>query len=638
MNDSPSISIASDVSHSSPAHSTSLRALTIAALGVVFGDIGTSPLYALRQCFTAQNAVPLTVANVFGVLSLIFWSLIIVISLKYVVLMLRVDNRGEGGVLALSTLLGNASRNWRLWQPIASAGLLGAALFFGDGILTPAVSVLSAVEGLTVVEPQMQRFVVPLTLLILAALFAVQKRGTGVVGRVFGPIILVWFITLGVLGVIHIVQVPSVAYALNPIYAVRFFVQNGWLGFVTLSAVFLAVTGGEALYADLGHFGRVPIRNAWFRLVLPALMLNYLGQGALLVSHPNAIQNPFYLLAPSWLLVPLILLATAATIIASQAVISGIFSVASQALNLGYLPRIRILQSSASAIGQIYVPAANWLLLAGTVLLVIGFGSSAALAGAYGIAVSATMALAGIMLVVRCYIQQRKYRIATLTLLGAITVIDLAFFCSNSLRLFEGGWIPILSAAIAYAIMTTWREGRRLLDWAIATGQPPARDFLKALESDPPHRVPGTAVYLTSEASAIPRPLTQQVQFQRTLHERVVILTFVRAEVPRLDMEERIDLQTLAPGIYRLFARYGFMEQANALAALRLAEEKGLTFEPADTIYIVGRNSPIVTRKKDMSMWRKRLFSLMARNSEPAYQYFGIPTHRLMEFGTRTEL
>jgi KUP system potassium uptake protein len=627
MNDSPSTSIASDVAHSSPAHSTSLRALTVAALGVVFGDIGTSPLYALRQCFTAHNAVALTVANVFGVLSLIFWSLIIVISLKYVVLMLRVDNRGEGGVLALSTLLGNASRNWRLWQPIASAGLLGAALFFGDGILTPAVSVLSAVEGLTVVEPQMQRFVVPLTLLILAALFAVQRRGTGAVGRVFGPIILVWFITLGVLGIIHIVQVPSVAYALNPIYAVRFFVQNGWLGFVTLSAVFLAVTGGEALYADLGHFGRAPIRNAWFRLVLPALMLNYLGQGALLVGHPSAIQNPFYLLAPSWLLVPLILLATAATIIASQAVISGIFSVASQALNLGYLPRIRILQSSASAIGQIYVPAANWLLFAGTVLLVIGFGSSEALAGAYGI-----------MLVVRCYIQQRKYRIATLTLLGAISVIDLAFFCSNSLRLFEGGWIPILSAAIAYAIMTTWREGRRLLDWAIATAQPPARDFLKALESDPPHRVPGTAVYLTSEASAIPRPLTQQVQFQRTLHERVVILTFVRAEVPRLDMEERIDLQTLAPGIYRLFARYGFMEQANAMAALRLAEEKGLTFEPADTIYIVGRNSPIVTRKKDMSMWRKRLFSLMARNSEPAYQYFGIPTHRLMEFGTRTEL
>jgi KUP system potassium uptake protein len=411
-----------------------MRALTVGALGVVFGDIGTSPLYALRQCFTSPGGVTLTHANVLGVLSLIFWALIAVVSIKYVMLMLRVDNRGEGGVLALSALLGNSTRNWKLWQPVAVAGMLGAALFFGDGVLTPAISVLSAVEGVAVASPGLQQFVVPLTLAILVALFAVQRKGTGAVGRVFGPIIIVWFVTIGVLGLVHVAGTPAVLAALNPLHAVRFFATNGWAAFVTLSAVFLAVTGGEALYADMGHFGRAPISRAWFRLVLPALTLNYFGQGALLLSDPAAIQNPFYLLAPSWMLAPLVVLATAATIIASQAVISGVFSVASQALNLGYLPRIRILQSSATAIGQIYVPSVNWILLLGTALLVVGFGSSEALASAYGIAVSATMLLAGLMLVVLTYIEQREHRIAMLTLLVAVSVIDLAFFCANGLR------------------------------------------------------------------------------------------------------------------------------------------------------------------------------------------------------------
>jgi KUP system potassium uptake protein len=511
MNARPDVLRSPDIASADRAHidgGQTRRALTIAALGVVFGDIGTSPLYALRQCFTAANAVALTRTNIFGVLSLIFWSLIVVISIKYVLLMLRADNRGEGGVLALSTLVGNATRNWKLWQPIAAAGLLGAALFFGDGILTPAISVLSAVEGVAVAEPDLQEFVVPVTLGILALLFAAQRKGTGTVGRVFGPIIIVWFLTLGILGLVHIAGAPEIIGALNPIYAVRFFAQNGWLGFVTLSAVFLAVTGGEALYADIGHFGRIPIRNAWFMLVLPALTLNYFGQGALLLSDPAAIQNPFYLLAPTWLLAPLIVLATAATIIASQAVISGVFSVASQALNLGYLPRLRILQSSATAIGQIYVPSANWILFAGTVVLVVAFGSSEELAAAYGIAVSATMLLAGGMLALLAYIQQRQHRFAMLTLLAVISVIDVAFFCSNSLRVFEGGWIPILIAALVYAIMATWREGRRLLNWTIARGQLPTAEFLALLESNPPNRAPGTAVYLTSEASAIPRPLT----------------------------------------------------------------------------------------------------------------------------------
>jgi KUP system potassium uptake protein len=624
------------LSHSKDARR--LRTLTVAALGVVFGDIGTSPLYALRQCFTAPHGVQLSPANVLGVLSLIIWSLIIVISVKYVLLMLRADNRGEGGVLALSTLLGNATRNWRLWEPVAAAGLLGAALFFGDGILTPAISVLSAVEGLVVVKAELADYVVPVTLIILTALFAVQSKGTGAVGRLFGPVIIVWFLVLALLGLTHIVTAPAVLAALNPVYAANFFAANGWQGFTTLSAVFLAVTGGEALYADIGHFGRIPIRRAWFWLVLPALTLNYFGQGALLLHDPRAVENPFYLLAPSWLLTPMILLATAATIIASQAVISGVFSVTSYALNLGYLPRIRILQSSATAIGQIYVPTMNWVLFAGTAMLVVAFGSSEALAGAYGIAVSATMLLAGGMLLLLTYIQQREYRFATLALLVAISIIDLAFFSSNSLRVFEGGWIPIAIALAMYLVMATWRDGRRLLNWNIARQQVPMPQFLQTLQSNPPNRVAGTAVYLTSEASAIPRPLTLQLQFQRTLHERIIILTFARTEVPRLTPEERISVEQLAPGVYRVVARHGFMEQPNTMIALRLAEEHGLEFDPGNTVYIVGRDTPIIGAKKGLAMWRKRLFAFMARNSQVAYRSFDVPNHRLLEVGNQTEL
>ena len=615
-----------------------MRALTVGALGVVFGDIGTSPLYALRQCFIAGNGVPVTAPNVFGVLSLIFWSLMIVISIKYVLLMLRADNRGEGGVLALSVLVGNATRNWKLWQPIAAAGVLGAALFFGDGILTPAISVLSAVEGLSIVEPTLQRYVVPVTLGILIALFMVQKKGTGAVGRIFGPIIIVWFVALGALGIAQIAQTPQVLLALNPVYALQFFAANAHQGFITLSAVFLAVTGGEALYADIGHFGRRPIRNAWFGLVLPALILNYFGQGALLLQDASAVQNPFYLLAPRWFLGPMIALATAATIIASQAVISGVFSVASQALHLGYLPRLRILQSSATAIGQIYVPAANWILFIGTVLLVVALGSSEALAAAYGIAVSATMLLAGGMLLLLTYVQPRAHRRWLLALLAIISLIDLAFFTANSLRFFEGGWIPILVAAIVYVLMSTWQQGRRLLNWTIAREQMPTAQFLQILEEKPPTRVPGTAVHLTDEASIMPRSLLLQVRYQGTLHERVILLTFARADVPRVPDQERIEITDIAAGIHRVVARYGFMEQSHTLGALRLAEQHGLPFDPNNTVYLVGRVTPALTHSKGMTMWRKHLFALMARNSQAAHRYFAVPTHRLIEIGSQTEL
>jgi KUP system potassium uptake protein len=614
------------------------RALTIGALGVVFGDIGTSPLYAFRQCFTAPHGVALTQLNVMGVLSLIFWSLMIVISLKYVTIMLRADNRGEGGVLALSTLVANSTRNWKLWGPVALVGVLGAALFFGDGMLTPAISVLSAVEGLEVVAPRLQSWVLPITIAILVALFAAQRSGTEKVGRIFGPVIVVWFISLGVLGLRQIAIHPQVLLALNPVYAVKFFGANGLQGFLVLSAVFLVVTGGEALYADVGHFGRRPIRDAWSSIVLPALILNYLGQGALVLESPDLIRNPFYLLAPSWALGPMILLATAATIIASQAVISGVFSVTNQAMNLGYLPRIRIVHSSAEAMGQIYVPAANWIVFLGTLLLVLGFQSSDALASAYGIAVSATMLLAGLLVIQWRLAQPISHRWVWLMILGFITAVDTAFFSSNVLRALDGGWVPIATALVIYGIMSTWNEGRRQMNWSMALKQASAADFLRALQLNPPQTVTGTAVYLTNEASSIPRALTQQLAFQRVLHERVIILTFARTEIPRIAAQERIGVETLAPGFYRITARYGFMEQPDTIAALRLADRAGISYEPNSTSYVVGRTTPTVTNRKGLARWRKRLYALLARNTRVGYEYFGIPTHRLIEIGMQAEL
>jgi KUP system potassium uptake protein len=622
----------------SSATPTASRALTVAALGVVFGDIGTSPLYAFKQCFTSMQGVPMTQKNVIGVLSLIVWSLIIVVSIKYVVVMLRADNRGEGGVLALSTLVGNATRNWKLWTPVSAIGVLGAALFFGDGMLTPAVSVLSAVEGVSVAAPHLDALVLPITVGILLGLFAVQKSGTEKVGRIFGPIIIVWFITMAVLGIAQIWQAPQVLSALNPLHAAGFFAANGLHGFLVLSAVFLCVTGGEAIYADMGHFGRTPIRNGWFRLVLPSLVLNYFGQGALVLLKPDAIRNPFYLLAPDWLLPALIVLATAATIIASQAVISGVFSVTSQAMNLGYLPRLRVLQPSAASIGQVYVPAANWTVFVGTVLLVLGFQSSDALAGAYGIAVSATMLLGGMLVLLEPSTIQAIPRVLRYPLLCAISLIDLAFFSSNALRAFDTGWIPLAMAALMFLIMWTWSEGRCELNWTVNRQQLPVEDFRREIKEQPPERTQGTAVYLTNEASTIPMPLVQQLKFHRFLHQKIIILTFARIEVPRLSNEERIRIEPIAQGVVRVTARYGFMERPDTLSALRSAARIGLDYDPSDTYYVVGRTTPVVTNRKGLSMWRKRLYALMARNTRLGYEYFGVPSGRLLEIGTRVEI
>jgi KUP system potassium uptake protein len=614
------------------------RKLVLVTLGVVFGDIGTSPLYALRECFNPEHGIAVNEANVLGLLSLILWSLVLVISIKYVGIVLRADNRGEGGVLALSTLLSSASTNWRLWAPVSAVGLFGAALFFGDGFVTPAISVLSAMEGLTVATPKLERFVLPGAVLILTCLFLMQRHGTGAMGRLFGPITLVWFLTLAGLGLRWVITAPGVMLAINPLYAVEFFINNGSAGFITLASVFLAVTGGEALYADMGHFGPAPIRRGWFMIVWPALLLNYFGQGALLLANPQAIVNPFYLLAPSWLLPLLIVLATCATVIASQAVISGVFSITRQALNLGYLPRLRVLHSSEEEIGQVYVPSVNWLLFAGTLTLILTFGSSSALAGAYGIAISSTMVIDSILVIMLFRIRREPHFRFITALLVVVFVVELAFFFSNLLKFDDGGWLPVLAAIFVYVLMSTWQEGRRTLAWLIAREQMPVRDFLTLIEKEPPLRVEGTAVYLAAEAGGMPRALLNNLKFNRVLHQRNVLLTFVRPEVPFVPPEERIEVQQLGDGLCRITARYGFMETPNVVAALRSAEEKGVPYEPDQTVYVVGRENPIFTTGSGMPLWRKRLFALMGRNSQLAAIHFGVPSHRTLEVSSQVRL
>jgi KUP system potassium uptake protein len=613
--------------------------LVLTALGVVFGDIGTSPLYAFRECLNPEHGIAVTQQNIIGILSLILWSLVLIISIKYVAIVLRADNRGEGGVLALSTLVSSASSNWRVWGPVSAFGVFGAALFFGDGFITPAISVLSAMEGLAVATPRLEHFVLPGAVIILTALFLVQRRGTGAMGRMFGPVTLVWFVTLALLGARWIITRPDVVFAINPLYAVQFFTHNGWAGFVTLASVFLAVTGGEALYADMGHFGRAPIRRGWFVIVLPALVLNYFGQGALLLENPNAISNPFYLMAPSWLLPILIVLATAATVIASQAVISGVFSITRQALNLGYLPRLRVAHSSEEEIGQVYVPTLNWMLFAGTMTLIIVFQSSSALAGAYGIAISSTMLIDSILVIMLLRVRPNEpRRRLVMGVLGFILLVELAFFLSNLLKFDDGGWLPIAVAVLAYVLMTTWQEGRRTLNWLVAKEQMPVRDFLALIEREPPVRVAGTAVYLASEAGGMPRALLNNLRFNRVLHQRNVLLTFVRPEMPFVSPETRVEIQNLGEGLCRIIARYGFMESPNVVAALRAAEEAGVPYEPEQTVYVVGRENPVFAVGSGMPLWRKRLFAFMGRNSQLAAIHFGVPSHRLLEVSSQVRL
>lgn len=617
-----------------------LLSLSLLALGIVYGDIGTSPLYAMRECFYGSHPVALTPANVLGVLSLIFWSLVVVVMIKYHVYVLRFDNRGEGGILALMGLVGmDKSRRAAVRSTLIVLGVFGAALLYGDGIITPAISVLSAVEGLEIATPFFKPYVIPLTILILILLFFFQRRGTAGVGAVFGPIMLVWFSTLALMGIRGILWQPSVLFAINPMHAVRFFMANGMQGFLVLGAVFLVTTGGEALYADLGHFGEKPIQVDWFSIVGISLVLHYFGQGALLIRQPSAAHNPFYLLAPKWALYPLVALSTMATVIASQAIISGVFSLTRQAIQLGYLPRMEIVHTSRAEIGQVYIPTVNWALMFATIALVIGFRSSTNLAGAYGLAVSMTMIITTIL----AYVVARDLLGWSALTAGAVTVAfligDLAFLGANLAKIADGGWFPLLVAAVVFTLMTTWRQGRRILNVRLREGALSPEDFVKSLRGHPPVRVPGTAVFMHRSGGVIPPALLHSLKHYKALHKQVVLLTVMTEEVSHLGDDERLQVDDLGEGIYRVTCRYGYMEEADIPALMeRISRERHLSIPPMDTTYFLGRESLIITaRPSGMATWREKLFASMMRNAESAARFFRLPPNRVVELGAQIE-
>ena len=621
-----------------------LLPLTLTALGVVYGDIGTSPLYAMRECFFGTHSVPPTTENVLGVLSLIIYALLLVISLKYVVVVMRADNQGEGGILALTALIpsrGDAGGPARLamGRPLLVAlGIFGTALLYGDGMITPAISVLSAVEGLEVATPLFSPYVVPLTVAILVILFAIQKFGTHRVGRLFGPIVIVWFVTIAALGVVWIASAPQVLGAFDPRHAVRFFEVNRFTGFAVLGAVFLVVTGGEALYADMGHFGKQPIRLAWFALVLPALVLNYLGQGALLLRNPAA-EHPFFQLAPSWGLLPLVGIATVAAIIASQALISGSFSITRQAIQLGLVPRLEVEHTSAREIGQIYVPQVNWALMAATVLIVIGFGSSGAMAAAYGIAVTLTMIITVLLLYI-VMIERWKWPIpATALVMGLFLTIDLAFFGANALKIMQGGWLPLAVAIVLFTMMTTWRTGRHIIADRLGERAVTLDDFFTSVDFLKPARVPGTAIYMTGQGAGVPPALVHNLQFNKVLHERVVLLNIITVQQPHCSDEERVAVKDLGRGLYSVRLFYGFMEDPDVpRALLKAAKDRGMKFDYQDVVYFLGRQTILVTDREGMAMWREKLFVLMSRNAVRATAYFRLPPERVVELGVQVEM
>ncbi|HVT43857.1 MAG TPA: potassium transporter Kup [Thermoanaerobaculia bacterium] len=617
-----------------------LLLLSFGALGIVYGDIGTSPLYALRECFHGPLAVPVTHDNILGVLSLIFWSLILVISVKYLIFVLRADNRGEGGIIALMSLvrpktLGRARRHRTL---LVVMGLFGASLLYGDGMITPAISVLSAIEGLEVATPFFSPYVIPITVVILIALFVVQRHGTAGIAAVFGPVTAVWFAALIALGLSQIVHNPHVFASINPWWGVHFFLMNGWKGFLVLGAVFLVVTGGEALYADIGHFGVRPIRLTWFTFVLPSLAINYFGQGALLLRNPEAAANPFYNMAPSWALYPLVAIATAATVIASQAVISGSFSLTRQAVQLGYMPRLRIEHTSAKQIGQIYVPAVNWALMIACIGLVIGFGSSSRLAAAYGVAVSTDMVLTTILFAVVVSVRWRWALWTVILMAAGFLVVDLAFWGANIYKVPQGGWFPLVIAAVAFTLMTTWKRGRQILDSRLQEGALPFELFLQSIRKTPLTRVSGTAVFMYRSRGGTPPSLLHNIKHNKILHEHLVILTVESAETPHISEEERVEVESFGDGIHWVTARYGFMEDPDIPELLTGLDVEGLVLDPANTSYFLGRETLIATSRPGMALWRERLFAWMSRNARAATYFFRLPPNRVVELGSQIEL
>ncbi|MES2207017.1 MAG: potassium transporter Kup [Pseudomonadota bacterium] len=618
---------------------SSITALTIAAIGIVYGDIGTSPLYTMKEVFAKEHGLPLNETNLFGVISLIVWGLIIIVSLKYVTLILRANNRGEGGIMALVAMaLASVTTKSRWYYPLMLVGLVGTALFFGDGVITPAISVLSAIEGLEVATPALKSYVVPLTVGVLVALYMLQHKGTAGIGKWFGPIVIIWFIALAGMGIVNIVENPMILFALNPFYAMHFLVQNGWTAFMALGAIVLAFTGAEALYADMGHFGKRPIRLAWFIVVFPALALNYLGQGALLLSHPEAVSNPFYQQLGAWSIYPLVALSTIATVIASQATISGTFSITQQAIALGFLPRMRVLHTSECEIGQIYIPLVNWLQLGVVLLAVIGFGSSTNLASAYGIAVTATMLMTTILTFFVIRYQWKYNLLLCLAATSFFLLIDVALFSANTLKITHGGWFPLVLGAFMLLIMLTWKDGRNLVFQNMQRHLIPLADFMQSLFISPPTRVEGTAIFFRLEGDGVPHAMLHNLLHNKVLHERTVFLTVCNADIPKIPLKERITIEELGHNCYQVNINYGFKDERDIPAALEKCKDFGLPIELMETSFFISRQNVIPRVGSGMALWREALYAAMSRNARDAADYYRVPANRVIELGTQVEI
>jgi len=621
-------------------HSRNVLVLAFAALGVVFGDIGTSPLYALRECFAESHNIPLEPANIIGILSLIFWTIMVLICFKYMAVVMKADNKGEGGILALMALASSGEQRSSSVRRflIVTFGLLGAALLYGDGVITPAISVLSAVEGVYYLTPALEPFVIPLAIFILNAFFLMQRFGTGRIGVVFGPIILVWFAALGLLGVHGILQNPSVLAALSPLPAYEFFQAHGFHSFVVLGSVVLVVTGGEALYADMGHFGRRPIRLAWFFVALPALVLNYFGQGAILLNNPENISNPFYMLAPKWALAPMVVLATLATIIASQALVSGIFSITRQAVQLGFCPRLATIHTSSREIGQIYVPFVNWALFIGVIWLVLTFKNSSNLAAAYGIAVTGTMVITT-LLAYEVALRRWRWGVGRAVLIfGAFLIVDLAFFGANVLKIAHGGWVPLVMAGVIYLLMVTWHKGRLILYDRLKERSVSVEEFCQRILRQPPLRVSGTAIYMAGDPSGIPAPLLHNLKHNKVLHERVAILTIQTKDEPFVPKKERVVIREIIPNLYRIVVYYGFMETPKMKHILEACRQRDIHFNVTETTFVLGRETILPSSTPGMSLWREKLFAIMSKNAQRPTAFFKIPPNQVIEVGIQVEI